>query len=78
MDSILSFICDMALIYMLFVSFSERPMLAKAWFSDDLQMLDLPYGAISPKENILLILKNIHTNTIALLNTSAVLFIWYS
>ena len=42
MDSILSFMCDMVLIYMFFVSFSEKPGLAKTWFSDHLQMLDKP------------------------------------
>ena len=63
---------------MFFVSLSEKPLLVKTWFSDHLQMLDQPKGAKSPKENILVILQNIHTNTIALLNTSAVLLIWYS
>ena len=40
MDSILSFMCNMALIYMFLVSLSEKPVLAKTWFSDHFQMLD--------------------------------------
>ena len=40
MDNILSFMCDIALIDMFFVSLSERPVLTKTWFSDHIQMLD--------------------------------------
>ena len=40
MDSILSFMCDIALIDMFFVSLSEKLVLTKTWFSDHFQMLD--------------------------------------